>query len=69
MHGRVMALIILWLLSATPALAQGYLDPGSGSMVVQAILGGVAGLAVLVKMNWHRIRGRFKHRGRSSGHG
>jgi hypothetical protein len=28
----------------------GYLDPGSGSMILQAILGGTAGLLVALKM-------------------
>ena len=32
-----------------------YLDPGSGSMVLQAILGGVAGAAVALKMFGRRI--------------
>ncbi len=32
----------------------GYLDPGSGSIIVQAALGGAAGLAVL----WKRVRYR-----------
>lgn len=32
-----------------------YLDPGTGSMLLQVILGGVAGAAVAVKMFWHRI--------------
>lgn len=33
-----------------------YLDPGSGSMLVQLLLGGVAGAAVIVKLGWHRLR-------------
>jgi hypothetical protein len=33
----------------------GYLDPGSGSMVLQAILGGVAGFAVAIKMFGKRM--------------
>lgn len=28
----------------------GYLDPGSGSIILQAILGGVAGMLVALKM-------------------
>ena len=33
-----------------------YLDPGSGSMILQALLGGVAGLFVAVKMFGVRIK-------------
>lgn len=33
-----------------------YLDPGSGSVVVQAILGGAAGIAVAAKLFGRRIK-------------
>jgi hypothetical protein len=33
-----------------------YLDPGSGSMILQALLGGVAGLFVAIKMFGVRIK-------------
>lgn len=32
-----------------------YLDPGSGSMLLQVLLGGIAGLAVSIKMFGKRI--------------
>ena len=32
-----------------------YLDPGSGSLIVQLLVGGVAALGVSVKMFWGRI--------------
>lgn len=38
-----------------PAAAHAYLDPGSGSMLLQALLGGAAGLAVLVRLFWRRL--------------
>ena len=40
---------------ALPSPANAYLDPASGSIVLQAILGGVAGIALLVKLYWHRL--------------
>lgn len=33
----------------------GYLDPGSGSVIVQVLLGGAAGLAVAFKLFRHRV--------------
>lgn len=33
----------------------GYLDPGSGSIIVQAVVGGVAGAVVAFKMFGRRI--------------
>ncbi len=32
-----------------------YIDPGSGSMILQLILGGLAAAAVFLKMFWHRV--------------
>ena len=33
-----------------------YLDPGAGSLFLQALAGGVAGLVVLAKLYWSRIK-------------
>jgi hypothetical protein len=33
----------------------GYLDPGTGSMLVQLLVGGVAAAAVAAKLYWYRI--------------
>ena len=32
-----------------------YLDPGSGSMILQMIAGGTAALAVSAKLYWRRV--------------
>jgi hypothetical protein len=34
-----------------------YLDPGSGSMILQAVVGGVAAGAVVAKLYWRRLLG------------
>lgn len=51
---------IVLILAAAPA--QAYLDPGTGSMLLQVILGGVAAVGVAIKMFWHRIVGVFRPR-------
>ena len=49
-----------WVFSLiTPPAAFAYLDPGSGSMLLQLVLGGLAGLAVIAKLYWHRLLGLF----------
>ncbi|MDC0358729.1 hypothetical protein OAO01_07935 [Oligoflexia bacterium] len=53
-------LILLVLVPVIPAYA--YIDAGTGSMILQAILGGVAGLAVLLKLYWRRILAFFKRK-------
>ena len=36
-----------------------YLDPGTGSLILQVIVGGVLGVGVLVKAYWKKIVGLF----------
>ena len=38
----------------------GYIDPASGSMILQILLGGAAAVAVALKMWWRRLL-RFLH--------
>jgi hypothetical protein len=33
-----------------------YLDPGSGSMLLQALAGGIAAVGVTVRLFWQRIK-------------
>lgn len=40
--------------------AQAYLDPGTGSMVLQLLLGGIAGVVVILKLYWRRFVGLFR---------
>jgi hypothetical protein len=42
--------------------AEAYVDPGSGSMLVQLILGGLMAGLVMIRTWWHRIRGRLPRR-------
>lgn len=51
--------LVLLLVFAAETPVDAYLDPGSGSMLVQLLLGGVAGAAVIVKLGWQRFRGMF----------
>jgi len=48
---------VLLLLMFTDAVA--YLDPGTGSMLLQIILGGIAAIGVAVKLYWHKLRAYF----------
>jgi hypothetical protein len=43
------------LLGSTTGTAHAYLDAGTGSMILQMLLGGVAGLALVGKLYWHRF--------------
>jgi hypothetical protein len=37
-----------------------YLDPGTGSMVLQVVVGGIAAVGVAGRYYWRRITGRGK---------
>lgn len=39
-----------------------YLDPGSGSFIIQLLIGLIAGLAVLLRTQWGRIRAWWTQR-------
>jgi len=39
-----------------------YLDPGSGSMLLQVLLGGFATVGVITKLYWHRLTDRFRRK-------
>ncbi len=54
---RLASIILLLALVALPSYA--YLDPTSGSMILQVVLGGIAGAVVAIRMYWHRILGFF----------
>ena len=56
---RALTVVLLVVLMAE-ARVDAYLDPGSGSMLVQLLLGGVAGAAVIIKLGWERFRGMFR---------
>ena len=38
----------------------GYIDAASGSLLVQLLVGGLAGVGAFLKFRWHEIRARFR---------
>ncbi len=41
---------------------EAYLDPGSGSMLLQVLLGGFAAVGVAAKLYWHRLATLFSRK-------
>ena len=37
-----------------------YVDPGSGSMIMTAVVAGAAGAGVVAKTQWRKLTGAFK---------
>lgn len=55
------SLVVLLLVPAVvfPARALAYVDPGSGSLVVQGIIAAILGVGLTIRLYWRRIRNRF----------
>ena len=51
-----MKFFVIAALLALSIKAEAYLDPGTGSMLLQVVLGGVAAIGVAVKLYWHKLR-------------
>jgi hypothetical protein len=51
----VVALAAIALMTSQSA-AHAYIDPGIGGMLLQLLLGGIAGALVIIKLYWHRFR-------------
>jgi hypothetical protein len=52
----VAALLALW---TAPAYA--YLDPTTGSILLQGLLAGVAGVVVVLRLYWARLKAFFRN--------
>lgn len=57
MTSRALVLLIAALLF--PATAHAYVDPGTGSMVLQGVIAAVLGVGLTLKLTWRRIRRRL----------
>lgn len=56
--GRFWSRLILGslLLVLFPTAAFAYLDPGTGSFIIQGIIGAVVGGAFVIKLYWKRVK-------------
>ena len=57
---KALTIFLFTVFVAGPAHA--YLDPGTGSIILQAIVGTIAGGLVVIKLYWYRIKNFFKNR-------
>jgi hypothetical protein len=57
-----LAIPVVVMLAILPFPAHAYLDPGTGSMIVQLVVGAIAVAGMTLKMYWRKILGLFNHR-------
>lgn len=55
----VLFAILVGLGVLAPAPAYGYLDPGTGSLIVQVTIAAAVGIATAMKLYWSRIKAVF----------
>lgn len=53
-------ILVLGLVLASQLPAHAYLDPGTGSLVLQILLAMFAGIIYWVKIQWHNIKVAFQ---------
>jgi len=53
----VIGVVTLWF--SSPAYA--YINPGLGSILMQMLLGGLAGLAIVCKLYWAQVKKAFQN--------
>jgi hypothetical protein len=52
----LLGFLLVWL----PTVAYGYLDPGTGSYIIQILIGGVLGGLFAIGIFWKRVIARIK---------
>jgi hypothetical protein len=59
-HLETVFLVLLLALFVFPGAAQAYLDPGTGSYIIQIALAAIVGTMFAVRLFWGRIKAFFK---------
>ena len=59
---HVPLLILMWTV-LFPAKAWAYLDPGTGSLIVQSLIAALAAAGFALRLYWGRIRSWFRRSG------
>ena len=63
---RVLAIWLAVQLVIFSTAAHAYLDPGTGSILVQSFLAGLAGAVAVVSLYWQRVKAFFANLRKSS---
>jgi hypothetical protein len=57
--------VLACLFVAAPSNAYAYLDPGTGSFIMQGLVAGAAGGLIAIRTYWRRIRRVFRRSGKN----
>jgi hypothetical protein len=59
MKNSAWRLVTVAILSTWVVPAHAYLDPGTGSMLIQGLIGAIAAVSVTLRLYWHKIKAAF----------
>lgn len=57
---KTIGALLLGIILVEPDFAMAYIDPSAGGLLVQILLGGIAGIGVLVKLYWGKLTKFFR---------
>ena len=55
--GATSITLSLAVVALSPTVAYGYLDPGTGSALIQGLIAAIAAIGLTLKVYWHRVLG------------
>jgi hypothetical protein len=53
-------LVVVWVTIFPPQALAAYLDPGTGSLIIQSVIAALAAAGFALRLYWGKIRGWFK---------
>ena len=56
---QIFSIVLLVFFGIYIQSAYAYIDPGTGSIVFQAIIGALVGLGITIKIYWYKIKERL----------
>ena len=62
LHEKYFISLVLFGLLFFPKKAHAYIDPGTGSMMLQALIGGIAAGLVIIRLYWTKLKEFFLSR-------
>ena len=57
---KTICAFFIGIILVEPDYALAYIDPSAGGLLVQILLGGIAGIGVLVKLYWGKLTKLFR---------
>lgn len=57
---KTIGAFLMSIILVEPDYALAYIDPSAGGLLVQILLGGIAGIGVLVKLYWGKLTKFFR---------